>query len=89
MLQKLVTCAWTNLGKTVTAPIAGSKSAPTSYALPVKDLQLIFLASFLRTPVSVMHITLLLLNALIFTDARRWLDTAVFRAAVQRGGNSG
>jgi hypothetical protein len=39
---------------------AGSKSALTSYVLPVKDLQLIFLASFLRTPVSVMHITLLL-----------------------------
>jgi hypothetical protein len=55
----------------------------------MKDLQLIFLASFLRTPVSVMHITLLLLDALIFTDARRWLATAVFRAAVQRGGNSG
>jgi hypothetical protein len=35
----------------------------------VKDLQLIFLASFLRTPVSVMHITLLLLDALISTDA--------------------
>jgi hypothetical protein len=53
----------------------------------VKDLHLIFLASFLRTPVSVMHITVPLLDALVFTDARRWLATAVFRAAVQRGGN--
>ena len=69
-------------------PIAGSKSAPTAYALHVKDLQLIFLAIFLRTPASVMRIPLLVLDALIFTDARRRLATTVFHAAVQRGGNS-